>query len=105
MKVNPKLRMPSFVERRLGYTDGLAFDAAGNLWVTLPAALKIVAITPQRRAVTVAHDPSGALIRSPTNVAWGGPDLADLLIGDLRADYVLTARSPVPGMALPHQPG
>jgi len=96
-KINPKLKLPGFITRHLGYTDGIAFDAEGNLWTTLPAAHKLVAITPQGKVFTIAHDPSGRLIRSPTNVAWGGDDLCDLYVGDLDTDYVLKARSPVPG--------
>jgi len=103
MKTNPDLKLPGFITRFLGYTDGLAFDAEGNLWVTLPAAHMIAAITPAGRKVVIAHDPSGTLIRGPSNIAWGGPDLMDLYIADLRADYVLTTRSPVAGMPMYHQ--
>ena len=105
MKMNPDLKLPGFMRRHLGYTDGIAFDAEGNLWVTLPAAHMIVAITPTGERFVIAHDPSGKLIRSPTNVAWGGPDLTDLYIGDLHTDYVLTAESPVAGMPMLHQTG
>ena len=87
----------------VGYTDGNGFDVEGNLWVTLPAANKIVAITPEREVVTVVHDPGGAIIDHPTNVTWGGPHLTDLYVGSIRADYVLKATSPVPGMPLIHQ--
>ena len=103
MKINPELKLPGWITRYLGYTDGIAFDAEGNLWVTLPAAHMIVAITPAGRRFVVAHDPSGKLIRSPTNIAWGGPDLMDLYVGDLHTDYVLTAKTPVPGMPMLHQ--
>ena len=87
----------------LGYTDGVGLDAEGNLWVCLPAANKVVAITPSGQVETVCHDPSGATINHPTNVTWGGPDLRDLYIGSIRATYVLKARSPVPGLAMLHQ--
>jgi gluconolactonase len=87
----------------LGYTDGCGLDAEGNLWVTLPAANKIVAITPDGRMQVVAHDPSGEVLNHPTNVTWGGPDLKDLYVGSIRADYVLKARSPVAGQPLVHQ--
>jgi SAM-dependent methyltransferase len=39
----------------------------------------------------------------PTNVSWGGDDLRDVYIGSVRKDYVLHARSPVPGLPLAHQ--
>ena len=103
MKLNPDLKLPSFITRHLGYTDGIGFDVEGNLWVTLPAAHMIAAITPAGRKFVIAHDPSGKLIRGPSNIAWGGPDLTELYIGDLHTDYVLTTRSPVAGMPMHHQ--
>lgn len=87
----------------LGYTDGVGLDAEGNLWVCLPAANKVVAIRPDGSVVTVFHDPTGGVINHPTNVTWGGPDLKDLYVGSIRADYVLKARSPVAGQPLVHQ--
>lgn len=87
----------------LGYTDGIGFDAEGNLWVCLPASNKVVAITPYGTVATVIHDPSGKIVNHPTNVTWGGPDLKDLYIGSIRADYVLKVRSPVAGQPHVHQ--
>ncbi len=46
----------------------------------LPAANKVVAITPSQEVVTVIHDPGGETVNHPTNVTWGGPDLKDLYI-------------------------
>ncbi|HEY0436387.1 MAG TPA: SMP-30/gluconolactonase/LRE family protein [Phenylobacterium sp.] len=94
---------PQVDHNELGYTDGVGMDAEGNLWVCLPAANKVVAITPGMEVVTVFHDPTGETINHPTNVTWGGPDLKDLYIGSIRADYVLKARSPVAGLPLIHQ--
>ena len=94
----PVLGEPAFpgatpAERaRFGATDGCGFDADGNLWVTLVLANKVIAITPKREVVSW-----------PTNVSWGGPDMRDLYIGTIRRDYVLHARSPVPGLPLVHQ--
>jgi len=85
------------------YTDGNGFDVEGNLWVTLPSANKLVAITPSLNVFTVAHDPTGKILNNPTNVTWGGRDLLDLYIGSIRTDYVLKTRSPVPGMPMIHQ--
>ena len=105
----PVLGAPAFpratpAERAtFGATDGCGFDQDGNLWVTLVVANKIVAITPRREVVTILHDPAGEVMDWPTNVSWGGPDLCDLYIGSIRKDYVLHARSPVPGLPLVHQ--
>lgn len=73
------------------------------LWVTLVVANKVVAITPSHEVVTILHDPTGELVSWPSNVAWGGADLRDLYIGMVRKDYILHARSPVPGLPLVHQ--
>ncbi len=98
-------RRPLTLELRsqLGLTDGCGFDAEGNLWVTLVLANKVVAITPNGEVKTMLSDPEGRLMRNPTNVSWGGEDLRDLYIGSVSTDYVLTCRSPVPGMPLVHQ--
>jgi len=88
---------------RFGATDGCGFDQDGNLWVTLVVAGKIVAITPSGRVETIVHDPTGETMSWPTNVTWGGPDLRDLYIGTIRRDYILHARSPIPGLPLVHQ--
>ncbi|HEX6866182.1 MAG TPA: SMP-30/gluconolactonase/LRE family protein, partial [Caulobacteraceae bacterium] len=69
---------PQHDHNDLGYTDGVGMDADGNLWVCLPAANKVVAITPSGQVETVIHDPSGETVNHPTNVTWGGPDLKDL---------------------------
>jgi gluconolactonase len=88
---------------QVGLTDGCGFDADGNLWVTLVAANRVVAITPRGEVVSIIEDPHGELMRQPTNVTWGGPDLCDLYIGSITNDYVVHARSPLPGMPLFHQ--
>lgn len=87
----------------LGYTDGVGMDAEGNLWVCLPAANKVVAITPALEVITVIDDPSGEVVDHPTNITWGGADLRDIYIGSIRAGYVLKGRSPVAGQPHVHQ--
>lgn len=88
---------------RWGTTDGCAFDIEGNLWVTLPSAHRIVAITPDLDVVEVLADPEGGLMRSPTSVSFGGPDMRDVYIGSHATDHVLKARSPVAGLPLTGQ--
>lgn len=101
--VDPANPPPPEVFRNLGYTDGCGFDAEGNLWVALPAANRIVAITPSGAVETVVDDPGGELFDHPTNVTWGGEDMRDLYVGSIRADFVLKGRSPVPGQRMVHQ--
>jgi gluconolactonase len=82
---------------RWGLTDGCAFDAEGNLWVTLMSANRIVAITADLEVVTVVDDPDGDRVVSPTSIAFGGPDRRRLYVGSLAADHVVIGPSPVPG--------
>ena len=96
---------PLSAEQRgqLGMTDGCGFDQEGNLWVTLPMSNKVVAITPQHEVVTMIEDLEGEIMQAPTNVSWGGDDMSDLYIGSIRSNYVVHARSPIPGEPLVHQ--
>lgn len=94
---------PGVDKSSLGYTDGIGMDAEGNLWVCLPASDKVVAITPSLEVVTVIEDATGETMNHPTNITWGGPDLKDLYIGSIRADYFLKGRSPVAGQPHAHQ--
>jgi gluconolactonase len=86
---------------RWGLTDGCAFDAEGNLWVTLLSANRIVAVTPDLEVVTVIDDPEGRVVVSPTSVAFGGPDRRRLYVGSLVSDHLVTGPSPVPGRGSP----
>lgn len=87
----------------MGMADGCAFDAEGNLWVTLVVANRIVAISPDGLAQTVLEDPDGTLLSAPTSIAWGGPDMRDVYIGSIATPHVLKGRSSVPGLPLVHQ--
>ncbi|ORW41602.1 hypothetical protein AWB90_20075 [Mycobacterium paraense] len=89
--------------RRWGMADGCAFDANGNLWVTLVLANRIVAISPDGQAQTVLEDPDGELLSAPTSIAWGGQDMRDIYIGSIATPYVLKGRSSVRGLPLIHQ--
>lgn len=82
--------------RRWGMADGCAFDAEGNLWVTLVLANRIVAISPDGQAQTVLEDPDGALLSAPTSIAWGGEDMRDIYIGSI-ATRLGTGRRPGSG--------
>lgn len=105
LEVQDRRPLTAELRGQLGMTDGCGFDQDGNLWVTLVMANKIVAITPGGDVVTVAFDPEGRIMRHPTNISWGGPDMRDLYIGSISSNYVLHAKSPVPGMPLVHQRG
>ncbi len=88
----------------LGYCDGIAFDSLGNLWITLPFANRIVALTPDGRKVDVLHDPEGRIIATPTNLCWGGPDLRTLTIVSRGKGMIVQGRTDIAGAPLANWP-
>ncbi len=87
----------------MGHPDGIAFDAEGNLWVTLVVMNALGIITPRREFFVVLHDHQGDLMPRPTNITFGGPGLRTAYIGSLRGPYICTFQVPYPGLPLIHQ--
>jgi sugar lactone lactonase YvrE len=83
--------------------DGIAFDEAGNLWVTLPMTNVVGFVAPSGAWEPVLEDPDAKLMRLPTNICFGGPDRRTAYIGNLTGPSLPTFRVQVPGMALVHQ--
>ncbi|WP_260745457.1 SMP-30/gluconolactonase/LRE family protein [Mycobacterium sp. SMC-2] len=83
--------------------DGCAFDAEGNLWVTIVLANRIVAFRHDGTATVVLDDPDGAVLSGPTSIAWGGQEMRDIYIGSILVPYVRKERSSVPGLQMIHQ--
>jgi sugar lactone lactonase YvrE len=83
--------------------DGIAFDEAGNLWVTLPGTNGLGIVAPDRSWRVVVEDPSGKVLHFPTNICFGGPDRRTAYIGNLMQSSLPTFRVPHPGMPLVHQ--
>lgn len=88
---------------KLGYPDGIAFDEAGNLWVTFPIWNAVGFITPEGELVMVLEDPRGVILRRPTNICFGGENLETAFIGNLDGTNINSFRVPYPGMKLVHQ--
>jgi gluconolactonase len=98
-----ELRAMSAEQRStMGHTDGLALDTGGNLWVTLPFANRVVAITPTGEVIVVIDDAEGRKLNSPTNLNFGGPSLSDLYIASLRNNSIWKVRTNVAGLPLAH---
>ena len=87
----------------LGYPDGIAFDEAGNLWVTFPAWNAIGFITPEGELRMVLEDPRGIILKRPTNICFGWKNLETAFIGSLDGTGIPNFRTPYPGMKLVHQ--
>ncbi len=110
-----------------GHPDGFAFDAHGNLWITLIFADKLVALTPEGQLLTLLDDSNkaanlayeqafaarqvtpevlaanhGTLCPWMASLTFGGPDLQTVYLGSLRGDRVPFFRSPVPGAPMIH---
>jgi gluconolactonase len=110
-----------------GFPDGFAFDAYGNLWVTLVMTDKLIAITPAGDVLTLLDDSNPAAVRrldehyeartltpeimgacAGTLAPWmasltfGGADLRTVYLGSLRGTTLPSFRSPVAGLPLVH---
>lgn len=63
--------------------DGVAFDMAGNLYITLYVPDRIYRLTPSGALEVVADDWERLILNAPTNIAFGGADMRTLLIASL----------------------
>jgi len=112
----------------VGLIDGLAFDAYGNLWATMIAADRLVAITPQGDLLELLDDGAGPAVQAfeaafatgrtvpfeltlacggpfanlMASITFGGPDLSTVYIGSLRGTTIPSFRSPVAGLPMVH---
>ncbi len=87
----------------LGHPDGIAFDEAGNLWVTFPFWNAIGFITPEGELVMVMEDPRALVLKRPTNICFGWKNFETAFIGSLDGTGIPYFRVPYPGMKLVHQ--
>jgi gluconolactonase len=111
-----------------GTPDGFAFDAFGNLWVTLVAHDRLIAITAEGDVLTLLDDgvpeqvrllderyyagtmtseillscTGGTLAPWMASVTFGGPDLRTVYVGSLRGTTIPYFRSPIPGLPMVH---
>lgn len=83
-------------------TDGIAFDAAGNLWVTEVTRNALVVITPEGEAHTIFEDPDGKTVLFPASLTFGGPGLRAAYIGSIKMDRIACFEAPVSGAPLRH---
>jgi len=110
-----------------GIPDGFAFDAFGNLWITLIMAERLVALTPEGELLTLLDDGKpeaiaafdrhfydgtmtpevmatckGSLAPWMASLTFGGPDLRTVYLGSLLGTSLPYFRSPVAGLPLSH---
>lgn len=85
------------------YPDGVSFDQAGNLWVTMPFRNAVGVLTPEADWHIVLEDPSEQILPHPSNLCFGGDDLCTAYVGNLEGSTLPSFRVPHPGMPLVHQ--
>lgn len=110
-----------------GIPDGFAFDAFGNLWITLIMAERLVALTPEGDLLTLLDDGKpeaianfdrhfyagtmtpeimatckGTLAPWMASLTFGGPDLRTVYLGSLMGDTLPSFRAPVAGQPMSH---
>ncbi len=84
------------------YVDGIALDAAGNVWLTELARNAICVIAPDQSLSVLIDDPEGATLKKPTSIAFAGDDLQTVVVGSLKMKSLPVFRSSVPGLPLAH---
>jgi gluconolactonase len=87
----------------LGYPDGIAFDEAGNLWVTFPAWNAVGYISTEGNLVMVLEDPDIKVLKRPANICFGWEERKTAFIGSLDGNTIPYFQIPYPGMRLVHQ--
>lgn len=110
-----------------GVPDGFAFDAFGNLWITLIMAERLVAVTPKGDLLTLLDDGNpvavaefdrhfhagtmtpdimaackGTVAPWMASLTFGGPDLRTVYLGSLMGSTLPYFRSPVAGLPMAH---
>jgi gluconolactonase len=80
--------------------DGVAFDLDRNLIISLYNPNIIYRLTPGGELITLYDDWEQLMLVAPTNVAFGGPDMRDLIIASLCGWSVHKARMDVPGLRM-----
>ncbi len=104
------------------YPDGLAFDAAGHVWITSIVSNRVLRVAPDGAATLILEDAdpahvewcegawragelgrphldraAGRVLKNISSLAFGGPDLRTAYLGCLLGDAIASFRAPVTG--------
>lgn len=80
--------------------DGLAFDQAGNLYVSCYAPNKIFKVSPDRTISTLIDDWEAHTISNPTNIAFGGDNFDQLFVANLGRWHISKTDVGIKGLKL-----
>lgn len=86
-----------------GLPDGIAFDEAGNLWITFPRWNAVGYLTPAGDLEMVLEDPEKKVLQRPANICFGWEGRRTAFIGSLDGTTIPYFEVPHPGMRLVHQ--
>jgi len=93
---------PGFLGK-LGFPDGIAFDEAGNLWITFPLRNAVGYLSPERELEIFLEDPEGRVLKHPSNICFGWENQRTAFIGSLDGSTIPYFEVPHPGLKLIHQ--
>ena len=82
--------------------DGICFDAEGNLWITELTRNALLVLTPSGDVTIIGEDPVGKVMKYPTSVTFGGPDLRTMYVCSLKMSHILAFDAPVAGQPMHH---
>jgi gluconolactonase len=80
--------------------DGLAFDEAGNLYISCYAPNHIYRLSPSGALKLLVSDWTNTTLPAPTNLAFCGPDRRTLVTAGLSRWHICKARVEIPGLPL-----
>ncbi|MBI5063224.1 MAG: SMP-30/gluconolactonase/LRE family protein [Desulfatitalea sp.] len=86
-----------------GYPDGIAFDIAGNLWITFPQRNAVGYLTATGELCMYLEDPQRQVLQRPANICFGGSERRTAYIGSLDGSNIPYFEVPHAGLALVHQ--
>lgn len=85
------------------YTDGLALDDQGGVWVTEVSRNAIWYLSPEGEPQLVFQDPERRILKAPSDLAFGGPDNRRIYVTGLKMEQVVSFQAPVAGLLQRHQ--
>lgn len=80
--------------------DGLAFDRAGNLYISCYAPSAIYCLSPSGQLEKIVEDWQSTQISAPTNLTFAGDDLKTLVAASLSRWHLSSAQAKVAGLPL-----
>jgi gluconolactonase len=99
--LDDRLHQPEKYAEHVGrFPDGLALDAAGNLYVCCYASDEIWRVDRSGERSLLAHDRWGIRLGRPTNLAFGGDNFDEIYVANLARYTITRAKTGIRGQPL-----